>query len=82
MKQAPVTLEEVVTLARQLSPLDKVRLVESVIPDVEASLESADGHPLRSAYGLCADLGPAPSSEDIQQIRDEMFGDFPRTDLP
>jgi hypothetical protein len=71
-----------VTLARQLSPLDKVRLVDSVIPDVEASLESADGRPLRSAYGLCSDLGPAPSSEDIQQIREAMFGDFPRTDLP
>jgi hypothetical protein len=30
---------------------------------------------------LCADLGPAPSAEDIDEIRHEMWAGFPREDI-
>jgi hypothetical protein len=37
--------------------------------------------PRRSLYGLCADLGPAPSAEDIDEVRREMWANFPREDI-
>jgi|TARA_B100000315_G_C14019727_1_gene338268 hypothetical protein len=78
MTAEEVSLKKVLQLARKLSPLDKVKLLEQMIPDLEAHLRSseASSHPLRSVYGLCADLGPAPSSEDIDDMRRDVFGDF------
>ena len=32
--------------------------------------------PLKSGWGLCADLGPAPSAEEIDENRAEMFRGF------
>jgi hypothetical protein len=80
MKQAQVVLDEVVTLARQLEPLDKVRLAERLMADLEACVQGGDRTPLHSAYGACADLGRAPSPEEIRQTREEVFGDFPGND--
>ena len=77
MKLESVTLDQALSLAKQLTPLEKVQLIEKIIPDLEASLEAASmgapatGRFLRSVYGLCADLGPAPTSEDIDEIRSE-----------
>jgi plasmid stability protein len=34
------------------------------------------GMPLRSAYGLLAQYGPAPSAEEIDENRREMFRGF------
>jgi hypothetical protein len=69
-----ITLADILPLAKQLTPLEKVRLIEQVASDLEASLEalSTRSVPLRSSYGICADLGPAPSSEDLAAIRQEM----------
>jgi len=83
MADATITLEQVLDLARQLTPLDKVRLIEGVAPDLEAHLGAATRPrlPLQSAYGICADLGPAPSATDIDKGRQEAFGNFPRENL-
>jgi hypothetical protein len=35
----------------------------------------------RSLRGLLAKYGPAPSAEEIDQNRAEMFANFPRTDF-
>lgn len=80
MNQERVTLEQVLRAAKQLTPIEKVRLMEQVMPDLEAPLEAATvpRRPLQSAYGLCTDLGPAPSAEDIDTVRQEVFKDFPR----
>jgi hypothetical protein len=74
-----VTLEQVVALARQLPPLEKIRLIERIVPEIERDI--MDQKPLKSLLGLCADLGPAPSAEDIDQIRQEMWARFPREDI-
>ena len=83
MNDKGITLADILPLAKQLTPLEKVRLIEEVVPDLEVSLEALSTRrvSLRSAYGICADLGPAPSSEDLDAIRQEMFGDFPRRDV-
>ena len=71
MPSKPVTLDHILKLAKQLSPLEKVRLIERVAPDLEAPLEAASATTLQSAYGICADLGHAPSAEDIDETRTE-----------
>lgn len=79
MVSEPITLEQVVELARQLTPHEKAQRIAQGLPDLEAMLvEIAPGRPLQSAYGICRDLGPAPSAEDIAEVRRELFATFPR----
>ena len=82
MKNKSVTLEQVIDLARQLSPFEKVRLIEQVVPDLEAPLKAASTKtiPLSSAYGSLSELGDAPSKEEIDEMRQDVFGNFPRED--
>lgn len=75
------TLDDLIEYAKQLSPRDKLRLVEEVLPDLEASLQAAERPTLQSLAGSLSDLGPAPSAEDIETVRREMFQNFPRTDI-
>jgi len=74
-----ITLDIVLTLARQLRPIDKARLMSRLAPDVEAVLEKTDTAPIiprsrsESIYGVLSDLGPGPSAEDIDEVRREMW---------
>lgn len=76
-----VTLEQVISLARQLPPLEKIRLIERMAPEIERDMLSQRPFKLKSLLGLCADLGPAPSTKEIDEIRHEMWADFPREDI-
>jgi hypothetical protein len=78
---AAASLEDVLDLARRLSTVDKVRLIERVSPQIEAEVESRDRTPRRSAWGLCRDLGEAPSAEEIDEARRESVAVFPRGDV-
>ena len=75
-----VTFDQVLSLAQRLRPVDQVRLVARLAPKVEWVLEQveqttiAQWHkPLR---GLLADLGPAPSAEEIDEVQQEMWATF------
>jgi hypothetical protein len=76
-----VTLEEALALVKQLSPLDKARLIERIVPDIERELKTARSTPRKSLWGLCADLGPPPSAKEIDQARREEWANFPREDI-
>jgi hypothetical protein len=76
-----VTLEEVLKLAKQLSPIDKVRLIERVAPEVERDLAARPGGGSRSLLGLLKDLDPAPSAEEIDAARREAWASFPRDEV-
>jgi hypothetical protein len=76
-----VTLEEALDLVKQLSPLDKARLIERIVPDIKRELIATRPTPRKSLLGLCADLGPAPSAEEIDQARREEWANFPREDI-
>ena len=76
-----VTLEEALDLVKQLSPVDKARLIERIVPDIERELTATQPAPRKSLWGLCADLGPAPSAEEIGQARREEWANFPREDI-
>jgi hypothetical protein len=78
--EGTVTLQKAVSLARQLPALDKVRLIEWLAPEIERDLLRRPQE-LKSLLGLCADLGPAPSAGEIDEIRHEMWSAFPREDV-
>lgn len=74
------TLNEVAVQALQLPPLDKVRLVERLMITLEQELAQPN-QPLLSWRGLCADLGSAPSAEEIDEARREAWANFPREEI-
>jgi len=74
-----VTLEEVLASVRQLSPVDKARLIERIVPDIERELKSAQRAGRESLRGLWGGL--EITEEDIAEARREMWSKFPREDI-
>ena len=74
-------LQEVLQLAKELSPVDKVRLIQQLTPDLEKELAQRKPQPTKSLWGLCKDLDIAPSAKDIQRSRTEEWSNFPREDI-
>ena len=74
-----VTLNEIVKLAKQLSPVDKVRLIEQIASDVEQALAVAEPIPLSKLRGMWKDIDI--TDEDIDEVRREMWANFPRDDI-
>jgi hypothetical protein len=80
MPTQPVTVEQVIDMIKQLPPRDRLRVVSQVLPELEQELPVGP-RPRKSLRGLCADLGPAPSAEEIDQARREAWASFPREDV-
>ena len=74
-----VTLEEAFAFVRQLSPVDKARLIERMVPDIERELRAARSTPRVSLRGLWRGLDI--TGDEIDQAREEMWSEFPRTDV-
>ncbi len=67
--------------ARGLSAAAPVReAIEGILEEAPGEM-GADKEPTRSLRGLLAKYGPAPSAEEIDQNRAEMFANFPRSDF-
>lgn len=79
MSEKVSELEQVVASALNLSPLDKVRLVEQVMATLERDLAARGKKPKRFLYGLWSDVNV--SADDIDEARREMWGNFPRDDI-
>jgi hypothetical protein len=77
----PVTLEQAQDVVRHLSPVDKARLIERIVPDIERELAALPHSPRTFLWGLCADLGTAPSAEEIDQTHREEWATFLREDI-
>ena len=77
--EIPPELEaDFTALARSagLSPADYLRQVLQR----EVKMKCPDVRPLKSCYGVLAKYGPAPSAEEIDENRREMFRNFARED--
>jgi hypothetical protein len=75
-----MTLQELIRLAEQLSPGDRKRLIEKI--STEPAPEVSEISPPRpSMWGILADLGEAPSAEEIDAARREAWENTPREDL-
>lgn len=77
MNEQATEFEQAIAIAMNLSPLEKVRLVEQVMATLEQDL--APKKSKRTSYGLWA--GVSISSEDIDETRNEMWNSFPRDDI-
>jgi hypothetical protein len=74
------TYDEVLTIAQQLSPTDKARLLEDISAALRRDLAQAETKtPKRSLLGLWE--GVSVSEADIDEARREMWGNFPREDI-
>ena len=84
MSTAEITIDQILNLAKTLKPMERELLLARLTPLLESSpieSESEQSPPRRSLRGMLADLGPAPSAEDIDEAKREMWGNFPREDF-
>ena len=77
MTDRDLTLDKVLPLASRLPPDDQARLIARLAPALERLLDwkgttSEHAEPPR-LRGLLADLGPAPSAEEIDEVQREMW---------
>jgi hypothetical protein len=73
-----IVFEQVKELATRLSPAEKAQLIEWLEATLgEEGTAPAPPTPSRSLYGLCADLGPGATDEDIEEVRREMWSNCP-----
>lgn len=78
MAERTLSYEEVYALVMRLSRAERARLIAQVAPTL---VEEPGKKTRRSLRGILAGYGPAPSAEDIDQARREMWGNFPREDI-
>ena len=75
-----ITFDQVFDLAQRLRPVDQARLIARLAPKMEWLLDQVEPvttvQPRQSLRGLLADLGPAPSAEDIDEVQREMWAAF------
>lgn len=81
MQKQYVTFEEVLAAAEKLSQEDKERLVEHLSAELPVITRSHQPKVDKTLRGLWADLGPAPSAEEIDEARKEAWKNFPREDI-
>lgn len=71
------SVDKIYTQAVSLPLIEKVRLMERLMADLEQEITQGEfTKPLPSWRGLCADLGSAPSAEEIDAVRQEVWGTF------
>lgn len=73
-----VVLEQIKELAIELTLSEQAELVKWLQTKMHSE-QSAK--PKKSLYGLWADQGIDISTEDIENARREMWGNFPRDDI-
>lgn len=69
-------------MTKILSPEDKLRLIEDLVQQLRSDPPPPPAKkPFRSLRGALADLGPAPSAEEIDEMRREAWANFPREEF-
>ncbi len=74
-----ITLEEVLNLAKQLSPLDRIRLIEQITPHLKRDLIIVPSQPRRSLRGIWKEIDI--SEADLAEVKAAMSSNFPREDI-
>jgi len=72
MEESQITFEQIANMARRLSPLEKLWLIERLTPDLEVVLQKSVPTRRRSLRGVLK--GCSISADDIDQARKEMWG--------
>ena len=76
-----VTLEEALAFVRQLSPVDKARLIEHMALDIERELRATRSTPHMSLRGLwqALDITEEETDQARQEILDRPFAEMAQT---
>ena len=74
----PLSFEQVSEQVSRWPLADKVRLLEKLAPEIARAVRQDQG-PRISLRGLWT--GTTVSDEDIQEVREEMWRNFPRDDV-
>jgi hypothetical protein len=75
-----LTANSVLEMLRKLPPQERLKVIARALPELERDL-SDQKRPRRSLLGLLEGFGKAPSTEEIDQARREVWKNFPREDL-
>lgn len=79
MTTETLTYDEIAALALNLTPVDKMRLIEQLAGRLQHDIHGYAPLPKRDIRGALAHLGgPVPSAEDIDEARREMWGGYTR----
>ena len=84
MNTVEVTFEQVLQMAQRLPLPERTRLAACLTPAANGTVPKTEeiAQPFTSSlWGALAHLGPAPSAEEIDEARREMWGNFPREDV-
>lgn len=71
-----MSLEQIESFAKRLPPLEKLRLIESLVPGLETQLRLQTAPRRRSLRGMLKEC--AISANDIAAVRHKMEQDFQR----
>lgn len=77
-----MTLEQALMVVDQLSVIDRLRLIEKMVPEIQRSISEFSlakenvVKPRVSSLGILAYLGNAPSEEEIDEVQREMWAGF------
>ena len=75
-----LTPEELTRLQQDLAVLAREAAASLTDRQAEATADASQARPLRSLYGALADLGPAPSAEEIDEMRREAWASWSTDD--
>lgn len=75
--QKAMTLDEIVEMTKQLSLLDKVRLIEKITPQIESELSASQPVQRTPLRGLWEGLNI--TDENIAEVRAKIWGDLPHS---
>jgi hypothetical protein len=73
-----MTIEQLLQQANELTADEQLELATRLLLRVRTQ---PNQQPSTDLYGMLADLGAAPSAEDIDAARAEMWANFPREDI-
>ncbi|MBD2299217.1 hypothetical protein H6G80_18355 [Nostoc sp. FACHB-87] len=74
-----VTLENALALIKQLSLVDKIRLIEQIAPQIEQELVKIQPPKRTSLRGIWK--GSNITESDIAEVRQQTWSNFPREDI-
>ena len=75
-----MTIDEIRAVAQQLTPQEKAQLIADLVADLAKQQPAPIAQPKCDFYGALAHLGKAPSAEEIDEVRREMWAGFAEGD--
>lgn len=80
MESLTIKGTNILNLLRQLPPQERLKIIAQALPETDYELSHAK-EPKQSVWGLWADLGSAPDADEIDELRREIWANFPREDI-